>query len=251
MPLADYATKFTSALRAYKTALMSTPCVCRQSAVEADVATVVLCDFAQMGSLKPEVLQAVKAVLTNVDAACMIVFNPEIASGYSQWVLEPGQKGEAASAGDPQEDDPSSTIDDEEMLPAEGVPPGMKTKKAHRRLLKQLACDRHAVHRDLALGIENYYPLNFANKFSETDPRVRRASKTGFVMLPLETSSDMTTSKLLNGGLDKLAFPSDYIKVSFDRGARVGLGRNLRGSLRELCGVCREMLLGMCGVCLL
>ena len=41
MPLADYATKFTSALRAYKTALMSTPCVCRQSAVEADVAAVV------------------------------------------------------------------------------------------------------------------------------------------------------------------------------------------------------------------
>ena len=37
MPLDDYATKFTSALRAYKTALMSTPCVCRQSAVEADV----------------------------------------------------------------------------------------------------------------------------------------------------------------------------------------------------------------------
>ena len=93
----------------------------------------------------------------------------------------------------------------------------MKTRKAQSRPRKQLACDRYTVQRDLALGIGNYYPLDFANKFSETDPRVRRASKTGFVMLPLETSSDMTTSKLLNGGLDKLAFPSDYIKVSFDR----------------------------------
>ena len=247
MQLADYATKFTSALRAYKTALMSTPCVCRQSAVEADVATVVLCDFAQMGSLKQEVLVAAKAVMTNVDAACMIVCYPEIASGYTQCVLAPREKAVAASAGDPQEDDPSSTIDDEEMLPAEGAPPAMKTKKAHRRLLYQLAWGRHAVHRELALGIGNYYPLDFANKFSETDPRVR-ASKTGFVMLPLETSSDMTTSKLLKGGLDNLAFPSDYIKVSFDRGARVGLGRNLRGSLRELFGVRREKLLRMCGV---
>ena len=123
MPLADYATKFTSALRAYKTALMSTPCMCRQSVDEADVATVVLCDFAQMGSLKQEVLVAAKAVMTNVDAACMIVCYPEIASGYTQCVLAPREKAVAASAGDPQEDDPSTTIDDEAILPAEGAAP--------------------------------------------------------------------------------------------------------------------------------
>ena len=41
----------------------------------------------QMGSLKQEVLVAAKAVMTNVDAACMIVCYPEIASGYTQCVL--------------------------------------------------------------------------------------------------------------------------------------------------------------------
>ena len=102
MPLADYATKFTSALRAHKTALMSTPCVCRQSAVEADVATVVFCDVAQMGSLKQEVLAAARAVLTNVDAACMLVCYPEVASGCSQCVLAPVETAVATAAGDPQ-----------------------------------------------------------------------------------------------------------------------------------------------------
>ena len=83
MPLADYATKFTSALRAYKTALMSTPCVCRQSAVEADVATVVLCDFAQMGSLKQEVLVAAKAVMT------VGTRNVSSRRGRRRWPLRP------------------------------------------------------------------------------------------------------------------------------------------------------------------
>ena len=197
MPLADYATKFTSALRAYKTALMSTPCVCRQSAVEADVATVVLCDFAQMGSLKQEVLVAAKAVMTNVDAACMIVCYPEIASGYTQCVLAPREKAVAASAGDPQEDDPSTMIDDEAILPAEGAALAAASKKTACQLRKQLAGDRFTVQRELAFAIENYYPEDFANKFSETDPRVARYTKSGFVLLPLDASSEhMATSKL-------------------------------------------------------
>ena len=150
-------------------------------------------------------------------------------------------------AADTQEDDPCTTIDDE-TLPAAGVPPALRTKKQQSALRKQLASDRYLVHKDLALGIENYYPEDFANKFTETDPRVPRHSKSGFVMLPMDGSTDMAGSKLLKGGLEKLAFPSHYVKVSFDRRSRVGLGRNLRGSLRELVGVRRENLLRMCGV---
>ena len=106
MPLADYATKFTSALRAYKTALMSTPCVCRQSAVEADVATVVLCDYRTDGL---------------AEAGSPRGGESGHDSGYTQCVLAPREKAVAASAGDPREDDPSTMIDDEAILPAEGA----------------------------------------------------------------------------------------------------------------------------------
>ena len=183
MPLVDYATKFNSALRAHRSAVLSTPCVCRVSAVDADVATVLVCDFAQMGSLKSEALQAAKAVMANAEAACMIVCHPEVASGYSTCVLAPREKAAAASAGDA-EDDPSTVVDAEAVLPIAGDPAAPASKKTAAQLRKQLANDRLAVHRELGLGIDNFYPEDFANKFAETDPRVMRHTKSGFVRAP-------------------------------------------------------------------
>jgi hypothetical protein len=81
LAMGSYATEFVPKFRAHRASMLATPACCKVSAVEADVFTVALCDFAQLGSLKVETIEMAKCVLANIGTNCMVVCFPEIATG--------------------------------------------------------------------------------------------------------------------------------------------------------------------------
>jgi hypothetical protein len=103
---------------------------------------------------------------------------------YTQCVLTPKEKAAEQAAADEQEDDPSTLIDDDAVLPDAGKAAAAATRKTQAQMRRQLAQDRMTVSNELGLGLSNYYPEEFANKYCETDPRALRNMKSGFVCAP-------------------------------------------------------------------